>query len=39
MRDYNIRQVDENHVWKFKAYMTVIPDSWPVYLEKRSANA
>lgn len=35
VRDYRIRQVDPNQQWKWKAYFTVAPHSWPCYVEKR----
>ncbi|KAL2150091.1 hypothetical protein VTH82DRAFT_7767 [Thermothelomyces myriococcoides] len=37
VRDYDIRQVDKNQNWKYKAYFTVVPHSWPCYIEKRKA--
>ncbi|KAF1810375.1 cytochrome P450 [Eremomyces bilateralis CBS 781.70] len=36
VKDYNIRQVDEKQEWKWKAYFTVVPHSWPVFIEKRT---
>ncbi|KAK3906033.1 cytochrome P450 [Staphylotrichum tortipilum] len=35
VRDYDIRQVDKEQEWKYKAYFTVVPHSWPCYIEKR----
>ncbi|KAL2018191.1 hypothetical protein VTK56DRAFT_1164 [Thermocarpiscus australiensis] len=35
VRDYNIRQVYERQEWKYKAYFTVAPHSWPCYIKKR----
>ncbi|KAF2443446.1 cytochrome P450 [Karstenula rhodostoma CBS 690.94] len=34
VRDYNIEFVDEKQTWKWKAYFTVVPNSWPVFIEK-----
>lgn len=34
VRDYKIRQVDGEQEWKWKAYFTVLPHSWPVLIEK-----
>ncbi|KAI8943409.1 hypothetical protein NX059_001421 [Plenodomus lindquistii] len=36
VRDYKIKQVDEKQEWKWKAYFTVVPHSWPVFIEKRA---
>ncbi|KAH9906240.1 cytochrome P450 [Xylariomycetidae sp. FL2044] len=33
IRDYDIRQVDEKQEWQYKAYFTVVPHSWPVYVK------
>jgi cytochrome P450 len=35
VRDYDIRQVYKDQDWKYKAYFTVVPESWPCYIEKR----
>lgn len=35
VRDYDIRQVDQDQEWKWKAYFTVVPHSWPCYIKKR----
>ncbi|KAI4914601.1 hypothetical protein J4E90_004632 [Alternaria incomplexa] len=35
VRDYKIKQVDPTQDWRWKAYFTVVPHSWPVYIEKR----
>ncbi|RYN20880.1 hypothetical protein AA0112_g10469 [Alternaria arborescens] len=35
VRDYNIKQVNSTQDWQWKAYFTVVPHSWPVYVEKR----
>ncbi|KAJ4245776.1 hypothetical protein NW762_013900 [Fusarium torreyae] len=35
VRDYSIRQVDPKQEWKWKAYFTVVPHSWPVFVDKR----
>jgi cytochrome P450 len=34
VRDYDIKLVDEQKDWKWKAYFTVVPHSWPVFVEK-----
>lgn len=34
VRDYNIELVDKEKEWKWKAYFTVVPHSWPVYVFK-----
>lgn len=34
VRDYSIRQVDPRKQWEWKAFFTVVPHSWPVYVEK-----
>ncbi|CAO2654611.1 Nn.00g113440.m01.CDS01 [Neocucurbitaria sp. VM-36] len=36
VRDYNITQVDKQQEWKWKAYFTVVPHSWPVLISKRT---
>ncbi|RYP74436.1 hypothetical protein DL769_004013 [Monosporascus sp. CRB-8-3] len=35
VRSYSIRQVDLKKEWEWKAYFTVVPHSWPVYIEKQ----
>ncbi|KAJ3546856.1 hypothetical protein NM208_g1799 [Fusarium decemcellulare] len=35
VRDYDIKQVDSKQEWKWKAYFTVVPHSWPVYIKRR----
>lgn len=35
VRDYDIRQVHPGREWQWKAYFTVVPHSWPCYVEKR----
>ncbi|KAK3310492.1 cytochrome P450 [Chaetomium strumarium] len=35
VRDYDIRQVYKDQEWKYKAYFTAVPHSWPCYIEKR----
>ena len=35
VKDYKIKQVDPVQDWQWKAYFTVVPHSWPVYVEKR----
>jgi cytochrome P450 len=35
IRDYDIRQVDKDQEWKYKAYFTVVPHSWPCLIQKR----
>jgi hypothetical protein len=39
VRDYNIRQVDENREWKWEAYFTTVPYDWPVFVEKREKGS
>jgi len=34
VRDYDIRQVDKTQDWQWKAFFTMVPHSWPVYVEK-----
>lgn len=34
VRDYDIRLVNPNQEWKFKAFFSVFPRCWPVYVEK-----
>lgn len=36
VRDYNICQVNEHQDWKWKAYFTVVPHSWPVLISKHA---
>ncbi|KAK8102239.1 hypothetical protein PG984_015385 [Apiospora sp. TS-2023a] len=36
VRDYDICQVQKDHAWKWKAYFTVVPHSWPCLVKKRS---
>ncbi|VUC31721.1 unnamed protein product [Clonostachys rosea] len=36
VRDYSFRQVDPNQVWQWKACFTMVPHSWPCYIEKRT---
>ncbi|KAH8898076.1 cytochrome P450 [Thozetella sp. PMI_491] len=35
LRDYCIHQVDATQNWTYSAYFTVVPHSWPCYIEKR----
>lgn len=35
VRDYNIRQVEPEKEWSYKAYFNVVPHSWPVFVDKR----
>ncbi|EFY94948.2 cytochrome P450 [Metarhizium robertsii] len=35
VRDYTIRAVDPLSEWKWKAYFTTVPHSWPVYIERK----
>ncbi|KAK8110343.1 uncharacterized protein PG998_006800 [Apiospora kogelbergensis] len=35
VRDYSIRQVDPENKWQWEGYITRVPHSWPVYVEKR----
>ncbi|KAL9075851.1 MAG: hypothetical protein Q9157_003841 [Trypethelium eluteriae] len=35
VRDYSIQQVDPDNKWSWKAYFTVVPEAWPVYIEKQ----
>ncbi|KAF4974568.1 hypothetical protein FZEAL_8540 [Fusarium zealandicum] len=35
IRDYDIQQVDKKQEWKWKAYFTVVPHSWPVFVDRR----
>lgn len=34
VRDYKISQVDPDKEWEWKAYFTVVPHSWPVYVKR-----
>jgi cytochrome P450 len=34
VRQYDIRQVDPEQSWKYKAYFTVVPYDWPVYVSR-----
>ncbi|ORY63884.1 cytochrome P450 [Pseudomassariella vexata] len=36
VRDYDILQVDPCSEWKWKAYISIVPHSWPVYVQKRT---
>jgi cytochrome P450 len=38
VRDYDIRQVNKDQNWQWKAYFTVVPHSWPVFIDKRALN-
>ncbi|KAK6074822.1 benzoate 4-monooxygenase cytochrome P450 [Seiridium cupressi] len=38
VQDYNIQMVDPQHSWEWKAYFTIVPQNWPVYLEKRETG-
>ncbi|KAH8666925.1 cytochrome P450 [Xylariales sp. PMI_506] len=35
VRDYDIRRVDPEQPWKWKAYFTVLPHSWSVLIDRR----
>ncbi|ORY67113.1 benzoate 4-monooxygenase cytochrome P450 [Pseudomassariella vexata] len=35
VRDYDIRQVDPSQKWKWNAFFTLAPHSWPCYITKR----
>ncbi|ORY56949.1 cytochrome P450 [Pseudomassariella vexata] len=35
VRDYDIRQVDKSQEWKWRANFTLVPHSWPIYVERR----
>ncbi|ETS80355.1 hypothetical protein PFICI_07884 [Pestalotiopsis fici W106-1] len=37
IRDYDIAQVKLEQEWKYRAYLSVVPRDWPVYIAKRSA--
>ncbi len=34
VRDYTVHQVDPEKQWEWEAYFTVVPHSWPLYIEK-----
>lgn len=34
VRDYDIALVDERREWMWKAYFTVVPHSWPVFVDR-----
>ncbi|KAK4221767.1 Pisatin demethylase [Podospora fimiseda] len=36
VRDYDIQQVDPEKNWEWKAYFTVVPEKWPVYIKSRA---
>ncbi|KKY38490.1 putative benzoate 4-monooxygenase cytochrome p450 [Diaporthe ampelina] len=36
VRDYDFQQVNPKEEWEYKAYFTVVPHGWPVYVTKRS---
>ncbi|RDA92498.1 hypothetical protein CP533_6475 [Ophiocordyceps camponoti-saundersi (nom. inval.)] len=38
VRDYDIRLVDERKAWKWKARITVMQNSWPVYIKRRDSS-
>lgn len=35
LRDYDLKLVDETREWQWRAYLTVVPKGWPVYVTKR----
>lgn len=35
LRDYDLKLVDETREWHWRAYFTVVPKGWPVYVTKR----
>jgi cytochrome P450 len=35
VQDYDIRQANPGQEWQYGAYFTVLPHSWPVWVEKR----
>ncbi|KAK6839281.1 cytochrome P450 [Apiospora arundinis] len=37
IRDYDIRQARKDQEWKWKAYFTVVPHSWPCLITKRES--
>ncbi|ROV91667.1 hypothetical protein VMCG_09262 [Cytospora schulzeri] len=38
VRDYDIRQVDKDKEWEWKAYITCVPHSWDCYISKRAVG-
>lgn len=36
IRDYDIKLVDPSKKWKWEAYFTMVPSTWPVYLSRAS---
>ncbi|KAK2603379.1 hypothetical protein N8I77_009843 [Diaporthe amygdali] len=36
VRDYDIRQVEPQKKWSYKAYFGVVPHSWPVFVDNRA---
>ncbi|KAI0142065.1 cytochrome P450 [Pestalotiopsis sp. NC0098] len=36
IRDYDLKLVDPSKPWKWMAYFTMVPNSWPVYVAKRA---
>jgi hypothetical protein len=34
VRDYDLRQVELDKEWSYKAYFNVVPHSWPVYVTR-----
>ncbi|KAI0123571.1 benzoate 4-monooxygenase cytochrome P450 [Xylariales sp. AK1849] len=34
VRDYDIWQKDKNQEWQYRAYFTVVPHTWPVYVKR-----
>lgn len=38
VRDYDIRLVNKSQQWSWKAYFTVVPHSWPVFIERRKST-
>lgn len=36
VRDYSFRQQDPTQEWKWEAYFTIVPHSWPCHVERRS---
>ncbi|KAI1871529.1 uncharacterized protein JN550_004523 [Neoarthrinium moseri] len=38
VRDYDIHLVDKAQEWKYKAYFTVVPHSWPVYVNRAKSG-
>ncbi|KAI1852797.1 hypothetical protein JX266_002338 [Neoarthrinium moseri] len=35
IRDYDLKFADPSKEWKWKAYFTMVPDSWPVLVSKK----